>query len=319
MRCQTGNTYQDLNLDAYEPSVTDLTAEKVDIEWPDGHPFSVFLSHDIDRFSYQGSFRGELAALRSVRDRNVKCAARYLMPWWRHPDLDLKRIMEMEKEWGVTSTFFFLAVERGSQDHSYDIEALEDQLKALESDGFEVGLHGSRRAYNDRDEMMKEKRALESTLHRPVTAYRNHYLAFDIPLTWKLLEEAGFQYDSTFGNTERVGFRGGLCRPFRPYDQGTGRTASLLEIPLNIMDCSLFYPYMRLSQKDAWDVTKALIDTAFRHHGVLTINWHNTFMFGDYLRFYQKMLGYCKEKDAWMTTGAQICEHYLTQYPVEHD
>ena len=213
-----------------------------------------------------------------MRDGDLRCAARYLIPRWRRPDLDLGRIMEVEREHGVSSTFFFLAVEQASRDYSYTVGALSDLLKEIVDSGHEVGLHGSRSAYNNLEVLREEKKALESALGRPVTGYRNHYLAFDIPLTWKLLEETGFEYDSTFGNAERVGFKGGMCKPFRPYDQDIGSLARLVEIPLNIMDCSLFYPYMRLTQRSAWDVTRGLIDTACRHHGVLTINWHNTFM-----------------------------------------
>ena len=34
--------------------------------------------------------------------------------------------------------------------------------------------------------------------------------------------------------------------------------------------------------------------------------WHNTYMAGDNLMFYEKMLKYCYEKGAWMTSGEEI-------------
>jgi hypothetical protein len=44
-----------------------------------------------------------------------------------------------------------------------------------------------------------------------------------------------------------------------------------------------------------------LIDTVERHRGVLTVLWHNTYMQGDYLEFYKKILKYCTQKCAWST------------------
>jgi hypothetical protein len=53
-------------------------------------------------------------------------------------------------------------------------------------------------------------------------------------------------------------------------------------------------------------LAKMLIDTVERYKGVITILWHNTYMVGDKLRLYEKILRYCYEKGAWMTSGEEV-------------
>ena len=95
-----------------------------------------------------------------------------------------------------------------------------------------------------------------------------------------------------------------MCHPFKPYDLRNGREIDILEIPLTIMDCTL--QYMWLDAGKAWEVTRRLIDATERCHGVITILWYNTYMEGARLKFYEKILGYCREKGAWMKSGEDI-------------
>ena len=53
--------------------------------------------------------------------------------------------------------------------------------------------------------------------------YRNHYLRFKLPETWKYLADAGFEYDTTLGYSNALGYRNGMCHPFRPYDRSLVR------------------------------------------------------------------------------------------------
>jgi len=96
-----------------------------------------------------------------------------------------------------------------------------------------------------------------------------------------------------------------MCHPFKPYDLKAGHEIDILEIPLAIMDGTLDR-YMRLDAGKAWEVTRCLIDAVERCHGVITILWHNTYMEGERLKLYEKILGYCREKGAWMTSGEEI-------------
>jgi hypothetical protein len=63
---------------------------------------------------------------------------------------------------------------------------------------------------------------------------------------------------------------------------------------------------MRLDVGTAWELTRRLIDTVAEYHGVITLVWHNTTLAEGQKTFYEKILNYCSEKNAWMTSGEQI-------------
>jgi len=153
--------------------------------------------------------------------------------------------------------------------------------------------------------LLEEKNRIEAALEKPVLGFRNHFLRFTVPDTWKILSEAGFKYDSTLGFADMVGFRNGMCHPFNPVEYNLKTEFDILEIPLAVMDCTLF-DYMRLDLNGAWEITKKLIDTTDKYSGVLTLNWHNRYMNGEKLRLYEKILKYCYEKNAWLASAEEV-------------
>src|ERR1051325_9075833 len=97
-----------------------------------------------------------------------------------------------------------------------------------------------------------------------------HWLYFDAQ-TPVALEKAGFDYDSTVGYNETIGYRAGTTQVFKPLNANR-----LLELPLHIMDTALFYSgYMNLSDDQANAAMRPLIENANRFGGVLTTNWHD--------------------------------------------
>jgi hypothetical protein len=96
-----------------------------------------------------------------------------------------------------------------------------------------------------------------------------------------------------------------MYHPFKPFNLKTGKPIEILEIPLTIMDCT-FDMYMKLDIRRALEISKKLIDTVMQYNGVLTLLWHNVYIFGDERKFYEKILKYCSEKNAWMTSGEEI-------------
>ena len=292
-----------------EPSVSKyLIKIGLSPQYPDGKKFAVCLTHDIDIVrpgrlnsisEATGAFvKGNLANSIKIFSSVIN---KKLNPFW-----NFKEIMKLEAKYDAKSSFYFLALEPGEKDYHYNIEDIENELGTISNNGWEVGLHGGHESYNNLEDIMKKKRKLENILGKEVIGYRNHYLKFKVPNTWELLSKAGFKYDSTFGYADCVGFRNGMCHPFKPFNVNTGQEIDILEIPLTIMDCTLLRDYMRLDFKKAWEFTKDLIDTVEQCNGVITILWHNTYMQGENLKFYEKILEYCSEKNAWITSGEEI-------------
>jgi hypothetical protein len=63
---------------------------------------------------------------------------------------------------------------------------------------------------------------------------------------------------------------------------------------------------MRLDESGSWEITKRLIDITAKNNGVITILWHNTYLVTEKRKLYEKILKYCSDKNAWMTSGEDI-------------
>lgn len=303
--------YLSNNRDIFEPKVSKYLIENgFKPKYPDGKKFAVCLTHDIDTI-HQGHLSCALDSVRSIIKGDVKDVLKcpsYVIDKRKHPYWNFRETMELEEKYGATSSFYFLALEPGEQDYNYSLQTIQDDIRFIDARGWEVGLHGGHASYSNYENLLRDKNKLESILGKSIVGCRNHFLRFKTPDTWELLSKAGFKYDTTFGYNDCVGFRNGMCHPFRPVDMKTENELDILEIPLTIMDCTLQSDYMRLDRDGAWELTKQLIDTVEKYNGVITILWHNEFMQGEDLEFYEKILKYCYEKDAWMVGGKKIYE-----------
>jgi peptidoglycan/xylan/chitin deacetylase (PgdA/CDA1 family) len=292
----------------FNPSVSDfLMKNGYAPEYPGEEKFAVCLTHDIDvlfkpfvvkgrsviRSMYKGDRKGILDNLRKITDKKV-------------PYCNFDSIMDLEEKYGAKSSFYFLTSPEDPD--YYAIDEFEDELNNIHDRGCEIGLHGGHQAYASYERICKEKRRLEEVLGKPVAGYRNHFLRFLIPDTWEYLATAGFAYDSTLGYADCVGFRNGMCHPFRPYHLGIGSEIDIIEIPLIVMDNTLFHNFMRLDHRTAMDVINQLIDKVASCRGVFTLLWHNSSLLeGTPERsMYEEILHYCFEKGAWMTSGEEI-------------
>jgi hypothetical protein len=106
------------------------------------------------------------------------------------------------------------------------------------------------------------------------------------------------------------GFRNGMCYCFKPYDLRKKKIIDIVEIPLHVMDATLF----KRDLVDSWKLIKKIIDEVEKNSGVLTILWHNTtfdeIFWGDWAKLYERILRELKERNAWMTTAENIYNHW---------
>lgn len=302
--------YLSKSRNVFKPEVSNFLIQNgLKVEYPNSKRFAVCLTHDID-LVYFTKLRLIGEAALSLRKLQFGKSLRISMsninkkinPLW-----NFEQFMNLEKKYEAKSSFYFLALDSDDQDFNYKIEELGTELRNIVNNGWEVGLHGGHEAYNNLNKIKREKERLEGAVGKEVIGYRNHYLRFKLPATWKLLKEAGFKYDTTLGYIDCAGFRNGMCHPFKPFDLDTNSFIDILEIPLTIMDGTLLDDdFMRLDTKNSWAITKRLIDTVEKNKGVITILWHNRNMRDEMLMFYEEILRYCNERNAWMTSGEEI-------------
>jgi peptidoglycan/xylan/chitin deacetylase (PgdA/CDA1 family) len=287
-----------------------LMKQGYDIRYPDNKQFAICLTHDVDDIYPPLSHR-VLSGLCSLKKIDWSGFKKHL--FWNmaekqtSPYINFQKIMELEKKYNAKSSFYFMTTLRDPRRFRYYIEDIADEVKLIAESGWEVGLHGGFYSFHDIDAIKKEKRRLESVLGREVVGYRNHYLRFQVPDTWEILKKCGFKYDSTYGYTNMVGFRNGMCHPFRPYHMQRQQWMDIYELPLHVMESAMFD---FAKPNEAWELIKQLLDKAEINKGVITVLWHNNVFSSPFrerwAEIYEKILQYGMQRDAWMASGEEI-------------
>lgn len=304
--------YLSNNTNVFTPVVSQALVENgYTPKYPLNKSFAVCLTHDIDVLNNPFISR-VYHCLRAMMQGDKKMACRRLKSIFnkKKPYYNLQEIMNLEEKYDAKSTFYFMALNPGDKDYNYNIDDIKNELKLIDDKGWEVGLHGSHDAWNSYETLINEKERLEKAFGKKVVGYRNHFLRFKVPDTWEYLSKAGFKYDSTFGYADCIGFRNGMCHPYSPYNLNTKSYINIMEIPLIVMDITLFDTYMRLTHEEALEQTKVLIDKVAELHGVFTLLWHNNRIVKSTWEcdMYENILSYCNEKNAWITSGKEIYE-----------
>jgi peptidoglycan/xylan/chitin deacetylase (PgdA/CDA1 family) len=284
-----------------------LIKKRFKFKLPNDYKFAVCITHDIDHIYPSLKYKGYTSLKLASKGKIKQSFNRFLNkknPYWNFND-----IIKLEKKYDAKSSFFIMA-----DNSNYNPSEIKEELQNLIEDGYEVGLHGGYDSYNNLDLLKKEKEKLENIIEKKISGYRSHYLRFKTPDTWNLLKKTGFKYDTTFGYADYVGFRNGMCHPFKPYDLNENKQIDFLEIPLTIMDGTL-NQYMNLNTQDSWDVCKKTIDNAKDLAGVITLLWHNTYFddvyYKGWRKLYEKILAYCHQEKAWLTSCNNLYDWWM--------
>ena len=162
--------YASRNRDIFEPKASEFLLQNgYKVEYPEGKPFAVCLTHDIDSV-YQSIPSKGLATLRSLKHGKLSESFHSIarMRSKKLPLCNFSAIMDLEEKYGAKSTFFFMAESPSEQDYAYAIEDLEPEIGSIIDRGWEVGLHGGHTAYLNAQEMKIKKKRLEKVTHQPV-------------------------------------------------------------------------------------------------------------------------------------------------------
>ena len=283
-----------------------LADEYVDLLWTAMHSlwpelsrrptsFRLRLTHDVDEVSaVQGSPVKSVAhavAGDIIRRRDPALAfrrARALVEWrigmtGRDPFDSFDFLMETSERHGLRATFFFMSGgTRPEFDGHYGISdpAVKRLLRRIHDRGHELGLHASYDSYNSYEQLHAELEALKAAcdavgIDQPLGGVRQHYLRFENPITWRIQDAAGFQYDTTLGFPEQPGFRSGTCREHPLFDLLERRRLGLRERPLIVMDTTLS-DYLTVGRNEALVRAQSVVDACRRHRGDAVLLHHNS-------------------------------------------
>lgn len=305
---------------------------------PAGYDFTCCLTHDVDFFGIRrhrfdrtmggflyrasiGSLIDLLRGRRSLADllKNwLACLslplvwAKVLPDFWR-PFEDYANV-----ESGERSTFFLVPF-RGKPGlapdgtvHAwravpYGIAEIADEVMQAANRGSELGVHGID-AWRDADAGREENHQLSGITKQTAVGIRMHWLYFNEESP-KRLEEAGFDYDSTCGYNEAVGYKAGTLQAFKPI--GCDR---LLELPLSIMDSALFSSgRMGLNSSTALGLCRQIVAHARQFGGALVVNWHERSLAPERLwtRAYHELLEQVgHEGRVWFATAGEAANWF---------
>lgn len=265
-------------------------------------PFRVLLTHDVDTgIGVRGFWRNAENGVRTlyrevVRSRRPATGLRGFGAWTlkalgarKEPSLFLDIVRE-DRELGFPSVFFLMANGTHPKDATYDVlgTAARDVIAAIQGAGGEVGLHVGLNAHRRAAQLRMEWERLRQAAPEAWPASRSHFLAFFPPATWRQLLDLGFRVDSTLGYSHHLGFRGGTCRGFRPFDVERLEVLPIWELPMTVMDVNLFSE----NAGDALRVARVreIANRVRAHGGCLVVNWHNVSFIGHYREVYREAL-----------------------------
>ena len=304
---------------------------------PAGYNFIAGLTHDVDfvrignhkfdhtmwGFIYRASFgslssvlKGRLSLGQLLRNlRAVFCLPLVFLGICKDFWFQFDRYREIEKD--LKSTFFLIpfANKPGEKVSSpaahrraakYDISDVAETARHLTSLGYEVGVHGIDAWHNDKAGE-QELRRISEVVGKSKVGIRMHWLCIN-ESSPKILEKAGYDYDSTFGYNKAVGYRAGTTQVYRPPG-----AMNLLELPLHVQDAALFSPgRLYLTEEEAWKLCEVMFNNVSTYGGVLTILWHLRSLAPERLwdDYYARLLEGLKTRGAWITSAGQVVEWF---------
>jgi hypothetical protein len=222
-----------------------------------------------------------LAASSDTKARSFRIASRYLFQSLnpvnrKNPSWDFDKLREVEAAHTYTSAFFFLPKDQRHVDayYSFDEPRVKQLFQSLQDQGCELGIHGTVRSSTSQEALSADIKELEEASGQKVRGVRQHRLMFDRHLTHHIHQLAGLDYDSTLGFADHEGFRNSYCLPFRPYNHASDSMMDIWEIPLTVMDVTLFQ-YRKLTYPEALDAVRKLLDEVKKFKGVFVLLWHN--------------------------------------------
>ena len=278
------------------------------------------LTHDIDKLYKYGfdRFKYELKKIRSSPFRiKSKVILRSIIAAIgrriNDPYFSFNFMLKVNQKCNIKSTYFFLP--KGQRyvdgDYEFDGKELNGLLKKLHDNGDEMQLHGTVESHTSLKEFRRILAYCSSSKISEATGIRQHRLCYKQGVTDKIQEQVGMRYDASLGFAESEGFRNSFCMPFKLWDFSDDRMRDLWQIPLNVMDVTLFH-YRRMDMKKARVAILDVLNNVRRFGGVFVLLWHNSHLDEDHIlgirRFYAELLEEISSFDLESLTCSQVID-----------
>jgi hypothetical protein len=281
-------------VDEYGAALAQALDELLPCFAPEARSVRFHLSHDVDEVGVPFRLRQSIG--HSLRRASLAATVRDFVACVSpaRPALlfALGELVRAALDRGVRTAVYFKASEKTAFDSGYRLAhpKIGAVVEWLRDAGVELGVHPSHFTLGSPEKLASEVAALREVLGTSVLGGRQHHLRWR-PESWLDWETNGLRYDGSVGFADHVGFRAGTAVPYKPWLLWLDREASLLEIPLVVMDTTLFR-YQRLSLNEVRDTLSRLLGACRSVGGVFTLLWHNTsFVDPTDMELYREVLG----------------------------
>lgn len=199
-------------------------------------------------------------------------------PFW---NFDFLR--DIEHKLNIQSVFFFLERDKMHRDSRYSFrnKKVKKLIRRLSDEGCEIGLHGTIASATNENKLKKTLKNLQTVTPTTLAGIRQHILKYNLPDTSILQEVAGLRYNATLGFAEHEGFRNSFCLPFHLFDFKNEKMLKIWELPLNLMDGTVF-SYRKMGFNEIIKSTNKLLMETLKFNGIFTLLWHNCHFNEDY-------------------------------------
>lgn len=195
----------------------------------------------------------------------------------RDPYDKFKRIFSIAEKFDTKPVFFILAAPEGPYNDGWFGRLTKDTaaFSELTSRGAETALHYGYFSLLNENNIRGEKYELEKKYGTAVEKGRAHFLQFDVRSSYSILEKSGIKEDYTMGYSAHAGFRCGTGRSFSPWDFNNRKPHEIREIPLIVMDTTL-YGHNRMKRLKIKQEFEYFIELSHKLKTDITILIHNS-------------------------------------------
>lgn len=251
--------------------------------------YQLLLTHDVDVPLKYESWRSGVRKIAGdlIKRRNIKSAVQNLLEkvkvclgLEKDPYDSFDYLMDVSESIGSKAYFFFMGEGVTKYDNYYKSNDyfITKLIRTIKNRGHYIGIHPTYAAYNDNEQFEKEKKELEKNFDIKIIFGREHYLRFEVPVTWQIWEDNGMEWDSTLGFADKEGFRCGVCYEYSVFNILTRKKLKLKEKPLLIMEGNFITYQLDINQNEMIKKIRDIIDKVKKYNGEFILLWHNSYL-----------------------------------------
>lgn len=150
-------------------------------------------------------------------------------------------LMDKSEHIWTKSIFFFMAADHreGYSDNYLNTKKFTETIEKIKKRGHIIGFHAGHGTADNPERYAEELQLLRQHTGLDITYSRQHFLKFDMPRTFNILEANGITHDFSLGYSDSEGFRCGTGNSYQVFDFLARKTLNVREVPLIIMDSTL--------------------------------------------------------------------------------